>query len=245
MEKNKKIVVGNMKMTLTSKEVSAYLKVVNKKITSRRVVICPTSIYLPYFLNQTYFAGLQNIYCEDSGAYTGEISPKQASSMGVSFVIVGHSERRTIFKETDTLIHNKVKAAIEHHMRVILCIGETEEERSLLKTDVVIKRQLKSALKGLEPAMFSNVILAYEPIWSIGTGVIPKKKDIEKTIDYIKGVVFQEFLIEDIPVLYGGSVNEKNIEKLNTIPNVSGFLVGGASTDPEKFIKIIEVAVGK
>ena len=245
MEKNKKIVVGNMKMNLTSKEISTYLKFVNKKITSRRVVICPTSIYVPYFVNQNYFVGLQNIYSEEKGAYTGEISPKQAYSMGISFVIVGHSERRTLFKESDTLIHNKVKAALENHLNVILCIGETEEERSLLKTDVVIKRQIKSALKGLDPAMISKVILAYEPIWSIGTGVIPKKKDIEKTIDYIKGLVFQEFLVEDIPVLYGGSVNEKNIEKLNTIPNVSGFLVGGASTDPEKFLKIIEVAVGR
>ncbi len=243
MEKNRKIVIGNMKMNLNAEEVSDYLKKVNGEITCKRVVLCPSNIYIPYFLGHSYLVGMQNVYFHKSGSYTGEVSPKQASSMGVSLVIIGHSERRTYFKESDSLIHDKIEDAIKENLKVVLCIGETEEEKLLMRTDRVLKKQIKGALKGLPKDMFDNLLIAYEPVWSIGTGEVPKVSDIKSTISYIKGTVFEEFGVENIPVLYGGSVNEKNIEKLNRISNVSGFLVGGASTDPEKFLKIIEVAL--
>lgn len=243
MEKNKKIVVGNMKMNLTAEEVSQYLKQINNKIGSKRVVICPSNLYVPYFVGHDYLVGLQNIYYHESGAYTGEVSPVQAASMGISLVILGHSERREYFKETDRLINSKIKDAIKANLKVVLCVGETKEERDMMRTDKVLKKELIGALKDLDADMLKNVIIAYEPIWAIGTGTVPSKKEIEKTIDYIKGIVYQEFLYENIPVLYGGSVNEKNIESLNQISNVSGFLVGKATIDATKFLHIIEVAV--
>lgn len=242
MENGKKIVVGNMKMNLTADEISHYLKEINNQVGSKRVVLCPTFLYIPYFLGHDYLVGAQNCY-SGSASSTGEVSPKQLASMGVSVVILGHSERREFFKESDKLIHDKVEKSIQENLKVILCVGETEEERSLMRTDKVLKKELVNGLKDLEKDAFQNIIIAYEPIWSIGSGTIPKKKEIEKTIHYIKGVIYQEFGYENIPVLYGGSVNEKNVEELNSISNLSGFLVGGASLDPKKFLKIVEVAV--
>ena len=242
---SKRIVVGNLKMNFTAEEVSDYLKQINGKIGTNRVVICPTSLYIPYFLKQDYLVGIQNTFVHEEGAYTGEISPKQAASMGVAVTILGHSERRRYFEEKDSLLNEKVKEAIKQNLKVILCIGETIEERNMLRTDKVLKKQIMGGLRNLEKDMFDNVILAYEPVWAIGTGEVPTKKEIEKTVGYIKSVVQDVYDYEDIPVLYGGSVTEKNIKDLVKIENLSGFLVGGASTKPKSFLKIIEVALTK
>lgn len=240
---NKKIVVGNLKMNMTIDEISHYLKEVNNQIFSPNVVICPTSIYIPYFLKQRYQVGLQNTFFKSEGAYTGEISPKQAASIGVKYTILGHSERRMYFDETDIMINKKVHEAIKHNLKVIVCVGETSEEKNLLKTDRVLKRQLTNALRDLDESMFANVIVAYEPIWAIGTNVVPTNKEIKDAIDYIKMIANQVCDRVEIKVLYGGSVNDKNIKELNKISNIAGFLVGGASNDPKKFIKIIEEVV--
>ena len=239
----KKLVVGNLKMNLNFAEIADYLKIVNSKINSPHVVICPTSIYIPYFLNNNYRVGLQNIGWVDSGAYTGEISPKQASSMGISYAIIGHSERRHYFNESDELINQKIIAALKNELRVIVCVGETLEERESLKTESIIKTQVINALKNLKSQQLDEIIVAYEPIWAIGTNRTPSNQEIEKTLDYIKSTVNSYFNYSDIKVLYGGSVNEKNIEELNQIKNVDGYLVGGASTKPDSFFKIIEVAL--
>lgn len=240
---NKKIVVGNLKMNMTVDEVSAYLSEINSQIFSPRVVICPTSIYIPYFLKHHYSVGLQNTSFISNGAYTGEISPKQAASMQISYTIIGHSERRIYFDESDIMINKKVLEAVKHNLKVILCVGETKEEKSLLKTDRVLKRQLTNALRDLDQTMFDNIFIAYEPIWAIGTNVIPTNKEIKDTVDYIKMIVKQICDCTNIKILYGGSVNEKNIKELNKIDNLNGFLVGGASPDAKKFLKIIEEVV--
>lgn len=240
---NKKMIVGNMKMNLLAEDISAYLKKINSYDLSEDVVICPTSIYIPYFLGHTYKVGIQNVFFRESGAYTGEISSSQVASLGVEFAIIGHSERRGYFKESDQDINKKIVGTIKYGLKVILCIGETAEEKNLLKTARILKRQLLNGLRNLNEKELEQIIIAYEPVWSIGTNTLPTGKDIEDTVTYIKGIVSEYFGYSDIPVLYGGSVNEKNIEQLNKIPNVSGFLVGGASTDAEKFLKIIEVAV--
>lgn len=238
-----KLIVGNMKMNMLTHEIGEYLKQINDKINSDQVVICPTSIYVPYFLKHDYRVGIQNSFFRSSGAYTGEISPMQAASMGIQYVIIGHSERRTYFQETDSTINKKIIEALKYDLKVILCIGETLEEKNLLKTARILKRQLLNDLRNLDPDKLENVIVAYEPIWSIGTSVLPSNKDIKETALYIKGIVEGIYNGFEIPVLYGGSVNEKNIEELNKIKEIDGFLVGGASTDPKKFLKIIEVAV--
>lgn len=242
---NKKIVVGNMKMNMMAEDISKYLKELQGAHLTSRVVICPSNIYIPYFLKQSYSVGAQNIFFRDSGAYTGEVSASQLASMGVRYALVGHSERRGYFRESDQDINKKVVSALKYGLEVILCIGETLEEKNLLKTARVLKRQLLNDLRNIEGNDWDHVIIAYEPVWSIGTNVLPSRKDIEDTILYIKGIVSEYFGYDDIPVLYGGSVNEKNIEELNQISNVSGFLVGGSSTNSNSFLKIIEVAVGK
>ena len=240
---NNKLVVANLKMNMTVSDVSNYLKVINKEINTNSVVICPTSIYIPYFLQHGYKVGIQNTFYESEGEYTGEISPMQASLMGVRYTIVGHSERRIHFKENDLMINKKIKEAIKYNLRVILCIGETEEERSLLRTNRVLKRQIVHALRDLEPDMFSNVIIAYEPV--LENNKILSNKDINDAILFIKDIVKTNFGYDNMKVLYGGNVNEKNIKKLNKIESVNGYLVGGSSLNPKKFLSIIEVAVNE
>lgn len=240
---NKKYVVGNMKLKIDATELSEYLKKINASIFSNQVILCPTSIYAPYFLRQYYKVGLQNIYFEDNGPCTGEISPKQAKSLGIACTLVGHSDRRIAFKETDTIVNKKVLESLAHGLSVILCVGETREEKDMLKTDRVLKKQITYALRYVKD--LSQVMIAYEPVWAIGTRTISKNKEIEASVRYIKELVEKEYNYSDMKVLYGGSVDDKNVESISKISNLDGVLVGTAACDAEKFLKIIEVVVGK
>ncbi|MDD2181166.1 MAG: triose-phosphate isomerase [Bacilli bacterium] len=240
---NEKIVVGNLKTKMNIEEISQYLKVINKEVISEQVIICPTSIYIPYFLKQRYKVGLQNTFINEDGPYTGEITPNQATSMGIHYTIIGHSERRINLNEDDELINKKMISAVKSNMNIILCIGETIEEKQMLKTDMVLRRQLVNALNGLSIDMLHNVIIAYEPVWAIGTNNVASIKEIERTANYIKMIVHQNRGYKNMRVIYGGSVNEQNIKELNQIKNISGFLVGGASTDTDKFLSIINEVV--
>jgi triosephosphate isomerase len=241
---NKKLVVGNMKMNLSATEINKYLKIIDKKEYNKQVIFCPSNIYLPYFIGNKYGVGIQNISEYESGAYTGEVSALQVSSMKIDYVLVGHSERREYYKETDDLVRTKLAIALKSKLKVILCIGETEAERDSLSTYKVLKHQLTVALKGMDNEYYKNIIIAYEPVWSIGTGKVPTNTEIEDTITFIKKMVM-DLCNTNIRVLYGGSVNDENIEDLNTIPNVDGYLVGGASIKLDKFNKIIEVVVNQ
>lgn len=241
-----KIVVANLKMNLTVTQISNYLEDIKEVMNSKKVVICPTSIYLPYFLKNKYSVGIQNIAATEEGAFTGEVSASQVSSMGIKYAIVGHSERRQLFNETDTIINKKVLLGIKNKLTIILCIGETKEEKDMLKTDKILKRQLINALRDIDIIDIKNIIIAYEPIWSIGTGNVPENKEISIITKYIKGIVNNLYHEDiDIPVLYGGSVNEKNIEELNEIKEISGVLVGGASLKADKLQKIKEVIISE
>ncbi|MGE5456387.1 MAG: triose-phosphate isomerase [Ignavibacteriales bacterium] len=235
-----RIVVGNLKMNMMYDETKSYVEALKKEVSGENVVVCPTSIYIPYFLGNNFSLGVQNTSFASEGAYTGELSPKQAYSMGVKYSIIGHSERRIHFKEDDNLINKKVIEAIKNKLTVILCIGESQSEREMHKTEQIIKRQIINDLQGFEADMFDNVIIAYEPIWAIGSNITPTVQDIIGTTKYIKGAVESLFKHSNIRVLYGGSVNEKNIKELNTIEEIDGFLVGGASLDINKFTKIID-----
>lgn len=240
-----KIVVGNLKSYMTIKDVKSYLEIVNKKIDSSKVIICPSNIYIPYFLKQKYHVGLQTVSNFDLGAYTGEISAIQAKELGIRYAIVGHSERRMLLSETDSDINQKVKKCLDNKIKIILCIGETLKQRNENKTLTILKSELSKGLKGLAKDDLSKIVIAYEPIWAIGTNKIPTNDDIEKVSESIKKYIKTKFSFENIPVLYGGSVNEKNIKDINQIKNINGFLVGGASTKPKEFLKIIEVVVNQ
>jgi len=237
-----KLIIANHKMNMDANQVNEYLKELGK-IENKNVVICPTSIYIPYFLKKKYKVGIQNTFIHDSGSYTGEVSPNQAKSLGVSYTILGHSERRIYLDETDTLINKKVLEALNAGLKVILCIGETLEERNMLRTDRVLKRQVINALRNVE--QIDNIIIAYEPIWAIGTGIVPTNKEISATNSYIKTIVDNLYPDNNVKIIYGGSVNEKNIKELNKIKEVDGFLVGGASLNTKAFLKIIEVVASQ
>lgn len=232
---NKKLVVGNMKMNLTLYEVENY---VTEMKDYKDCVICPSSVFCSIFEQNGYIVGLQNISEYDNGAYTGEVSTAQANSLNIKYVIIGHSERREYFKESDEAINKKVKKALKDNLKVILCVGETLTEREEDRTKDKIKRQLLEDLKNID-VNSQNLIIAYEPIWAIGTGKIPSNDQIIDVVSFIKTTLKQELNI-DSKVLYGGSTNENNIDDLNTIDIIDGFLVGGACLSPAKFKKIIE-----
>lgn len=236
---SKKIIIANMKTKLNAKEIKEYLKKLDGQITYPGVVFMPTSLYVPYFIEKGYKVGLQDIFFEKDGSYTGEILPSQAKSIGIKYVMVGHSERRIHLNESNQIINKKIKNALAENMGVVLCVGETKEEKALMETKEVIRRQLFTALKGV--TNLKNFIIAYEPVWAIGSGKIPSKRELTKTIDFIKEFVGEMKDGVKVKVLYGGSVRSKSMPIFNQIENLDGYLIGGASCDAEEFLKIIEL----
>ncbi len=233
-----KILALNFKMNLNYEDIKEYKKNIEGKINNKNVILFPPSLFLPCLISDEYSFGTQNISEFDNGAHTGEISASQLKSLGGTYTLVGHSERRSEQGELDSKLNLKIKKALEKDLKVILCVGETKVERETGKTNEVIERELKNGLDGIEK--IEDVIIAYEPIWSIGTGLIPSKEDIIATTNFIIETVDKMFNYK-IKVLYGGSVNDKNISELSEIDVVSGFLVGGASLDVNKVFKMKEV----
>lgn len=225
------LIVGNQKNYMTINEVNDFLKNSNDL---NNCVICPSNIFLPYYLKRNFIVGIQNIEVSDK-TVTGDITSKQAKSIGVKCTILGHSERRENYEEN---LSNKIIDALNNDLKVILCVGETENEKNNYKTNEVIKNELNDLISIND---LSNVIIAYEPRWAIGTGLVPTNEDIENIISYIKNVI-KDSHNYDIKVLYGGSVNKDNVFLLKTINNLDGFLIGKASTNIEEFKQIIEVA---
>ena len=229
-----KLIVGNMKMNMSTEELNSYLDKIN--IKNDNVVFCPSNIYIPYFINKGLNVGIQNIFHENKGSYTGEVSSYQASSLGVKYALVGHSERRSKFDEDDNLISLKINSIIDNNMKAILCVGEKKNEN----LEDILYNQIVNVFTNINK--YNNIIIAYEPVWAIGTNEIPTNDKIIKAVNYIKDLVKNKFNF-DIKVLYGGSVNKENINLLNEIEEIDGFLIGGASLKPDEFINIIEVAV--
>ena len=186
--------------------------------------------------------GAQNMYYEDSGAFTGEVSPLMVKDLGCTWILVGHSERRGIFNEDDEMVHKKILAALKHGLRPMICVGETIEERKAGKLFEKVQSQIASAFDGITPAQLSKVSVAYEPIWAIGTGETASGEQAEEMCSYIRKEIvklYDEGSAEDIPVLYGGSVKPANVGDLMGFPNIDGGLIGGASLKPGSFREII------
>ena len=207
-----------------------------KKNTYSKIIYCPpTTLINPMTkkLKKTQIQiGAQNCHeNQNYGAFTGSINAKMLKSVGATYVIIGHSENRQE-GETDKLINNKIKSALKSGLKVIFCIGETLKEKKTKKTKKLLSKQIKLGLNKIKNR--KSIIIAYEPIWSIGSGLIPKKKELFETINFIKKKA------KNYKVLYGGSVNPKNINLLNLINNIDGYMIGGASQDPKKFIDIIK-----
>ena len=227
---------GNLKSLNTLNKVIRFSK--SKEINKGRLIYCPPntliSSFLKKFKNCLIDIGGQNCHeSEDYGSHTGFVNSKMLKSSGANYVILGHSENRQK-GETDKLINLKVKSAIKAKLKVIFCIGETLAEKKRKKTKKILSKQIKLGLKKIKAK--SNIFVAYEPVWSIGTGKIPKINELEKTIEFIK----KKFKGKSPNILYGGSVNPKNISNLKKINNLNGFLIGGASQNPKKFIDIVK-----
>lgn len=241
------VVAGNWKMNKTLEEARVYVEKIHKlllKIRDTDVIFCPpfTALFgikeqlgeLPAFL------GAQNCHWESSGAWTGEVSVEMLKAVGVDVVILGHSERRHIFNEPDEWINKKVLSALKGGLKPVFCIGETIEERKQGRTNEILHHQIQTGLGGLEDG--SDLILAYEPVWAIGTGLNADQDQIHDAhqfvLEELTGIFGQQG--RDIPVLYGGSVKPDNAGELFKVDGVSGFLVGGASLKVEDFISIVD-----
>lgn len=219
------------------------------------VVICPSSVFLSEFisqakvnkLNEAIHVGAQNVSAHESGAYTGEISTQMLKEISVEFVIIGHSERRSYYKETSTEIAHKVKAALNAGLTPILCIGESESERATEQTETVLASQLQPVIDEVGIEKFIDVVIAYEPVWAIGTGKTASSEMAQETHLFIRQFLAQanEDVATKVPLLYGGSVNASNCEELFAQTDIDGGLIGGASLQVEQFKSICSAAKGK
>jgi len=234
--------VANWKMYGSLSSLNTLNKVIkfskSKEIKKGRLIYCPPytliSSFAKKFKNCQIGIGGQNCHENESyGAYTGSINSRMLKNIGAHFVIIGHSENREK-GENDQLINLKIKSALEAKLKVIFCIGETLSEKNKKKTHIVLSKQIKVGLKSVKDR--SGIFIAYEPVWAIGSGIIPKPKYLYKTVEFIKS----KFKDKSPKVLYGGSVNPQNIKDLKEINNIDGFLIGGASQNAKKFIDIVK-----
>ena len=227
---------GNLSSLNTLDEVIKFSK--SKEIKKGRLIYCPPNTLLSSFSkkfgNCQIGIGAQNCHeSHDYGAHTGYVNSRMLKNIGAHFVIIGHSENREK-GESDKLVNLKIKRALDAKLKVIFCIGETLSEKRKKKTYSILSKQIKIGLRNIKNK--SNIFLAYEPVWAIGSGLIPKSKDLFKTIEFIKS----KFKGKSPKVLYGGSVNPQNIINLREINNIDGFLIGGASQNAKKFIDIVK-----
>jgi len=249
--KRKEIFAGNWKMFKTCSEaVNLAQELISgiKIKEGREYVVFPPFTALKVVADtckgSALRVGAQNMYYEKEGAFTGEISPVMIKDCGAAFVLLGHSERRHIFHETDTLINKKIKAALTYGLQPMVCVGELLEERESGKTNIVLESQVKGAFEGLRTEDMKNISIAYEPVWAIGTGKVATPEIAEEahvTIRKYISELFGENVANAFPILYGGSVKPDNIEGLYSMENIDGVLVGGASLDGASFLKIINV----
>ncbi len=214
-------------------------------------VLCAPFLALPALSQKVRGSGIkvgaQNVHWGEQGAYTGEVSVPMLKAAGVQYVIIGHSERRTYFAETDETVNLKVKRALSGGLIPIVCVGEVLEERESGQTKQVVKEQVKKGLSGLSSAEMKKVIIAYEPVWAIGTGKASTAEDAEEVISFIRKTVadlFDQQVANEVRIQYGGSVKPENIGTFIAQPNIDGALVGGASLDPESFFQLVQAAEG-
>ena len=244
----KPVIVGNWKMNLTVSEAKNLLEEIKATELDSEVEagVCTPAIDLAIaaeILDGTNIGfGGQNMYFEESGAFTGEISPLMLTDIGASYVILGHSERRDIFGECDELINKKVLSAFEHDLTPILCCGESLEEREANKQEEKVKEQLTADLKGVSEEDIKKLIIAYEPIWAIGTGKTASAEDAEAMCAFIRNLVaelYSKDAAEAVRIQYGGSVKPANVKELMEKENIDGALVGGASLKAEDFAALV------
>ena len=244
----RKVIAGNWKMNMLPNEAIDYIQAFEPlvKDADAEVILCVPYTDLFYCLMNAQGTnikiGAQNMHFAEKGAYTGEVSGKMLKSIGVEYVIIGHSERRQYYNETDEAVNKKLKAAFENGLKPIVCVGESLEEREAGKTEEIITSQTRLALEGLTPDQVKTTIIAYEPIWAIGTGKTATSEDANNSIKAIRQEVkriYGEDVSEEVIIQYGGSVKSSNAKELFSTSDIDGGLVGGASLKPDEFSKIV------
>jgi triosephosphate isomerase len=248
---HKPIIIGNWKMQLKFSEASKLITDLRDSLfafkSNVEIAVCPSHPHLfevskvkPDYIK----LGAQDMYFEDKGAFTGAVSGVQLKELGCSYVILGHSERRHIFGEKNGEINKKIKAAFKNDLIPVVCVGEKEEERRKEKTEKIIKTQLESAIEDLSEEQIKKTIVAYEPVWAIGTGVAAKGEDALNVATLIKNIISSQFtkdIAEEVRVLYGGSVTPENAEEFVSLKEIDGVLGGGVSLKAEEFVKVIKI----
>ncbi len=244
----RKVIAGNWKMNMLPNEAIEYLQAFEPMVKDSKaeIILCVPYTDLFYCLLNSQGTnikiGAQNMHFAETGAYTGEVSGKMLKSIGVEYVIIGHSERRQYYAETDETVNKKVKAAFEYELKPIVCVGETLEQREAGKTEEIITTQTRLALEGLSKDQVKNTIIAYEPIWAIGTGKTATSEDANNSIKAIREEIkkiYGEDVSSEVIIQYGGSVKSSNAKELFSTSDIDGGLVGGASLKPEEFSKIV------
>ena len=244
----KKVIAGNWKMNMLP---DAAIRFIDELIplvrnTEKEVVLCVPYTDLFYSLlaaqNTNIKIGAQNMHWEENGAYTGEVSGRMLKSIGVEYVIIGHSERRQYFAETDETVNKKIRSAFKYGLKPIVCVGETLEQREEEKAIEIVTNQTEKALEGLTENQAENTIIAYEPIWAIGTGKTATKEDANEMIKAIRekiSYLYGQMVADRVIIQYGGSVKSSNAKELFSMSDIDGGLVGGASLDATEFAKIV------
>ncbi len=244
----KKVIAGNWKMNMLPNEAIKFIEelIPLVKNTEHEVILCVPYTDLFYALltaqNTNIKIGAQNMHFEESGAFTGEVSGEMLKSINVEYVIIGHSERRQYYNETDETVNKKIKAAFKNELKPIVCVGETLEQREAGKTEEIITKQTELALEGLTDEQVANTIIAYEPIWAIGTGKTATKEDANNSIKAIRNKIEQIYgqkVSSRVIIQYGGSVKSTNAKELFEMSDIDGGLVGGASLKVDEFSKIV------
>jgi triosephosphate isomerase len=246
----KPIIAGNWKMNKTLTETKSFVDEVKGLIPDgNRVdsVVCAPALFLDYLTDElegtALQVGAQNMHFEENGAFTGEISPVALNDLGVGYVILGHSERRELFGETDEIVNQKTHAAFKHNLTPIICVGETLEQRESDVTEDIVKAQVQKAIAGLTNEQVAQSVIAYEPIWAIGTGKTATSDQANDVCTFIRGVLKDETSDETanaVRIQYGGSVKPGNIDELMGKSDIDGALVGGASLDAKSFLQLLE-----
>ena len=244
----KKVIAGNWKMNMLPDEAIKFIEELTPlvKDTENEVILCAPYTDLFYALltaqNTNIKIGAQNMHFEEKGAYTGEVSGKMLKAINVEYVIIGHSERRQYFNETDETVNKKLKAAFTYGLKPIVCVGETLEEREAGKTTDIITKQTELALEGLTEEQVANTIIAYEPIWAIGTGKTATSEDANNSIKEIRNKIkeiYGQKVSDRVIIQYGGSVKSTNSKELFSMSDIDGGLVGGTSLKADEFSKIV------
>ncbi len=250
----KAIIAGNWKMNKTRPEAKELLTAIKPLVANAEgnveVIACVPFTNLETAINTTAGSnvkiGAENVHFEKSGAFTGEISADMLSELGVEYVVVGHSERRQYFGETDQTVNKRLLAALEGGLKPILCVGETLEQREQGVTEEIIAMQTKIALQGTCPKCIKNVVIAYEPVWAIGTGKVATPEQAQEVCAFIRKTIaglFNQEVADGITIQYGGSMNAKNCAELLAKPDIDGGLIGGASLKADDFNTIVQAAV--